>query len=200
VLFQLVADNASFARAMFLAVHLLNTFTLLACLTATAWWASGGAALQLSGRRGRTAGVLALAGGVLLASTSGAVAALGDTLFPVSSLSEALWADLSVSSHVLIRLRLLHPILAVAAALALVASARRLAGGRGPSARRLARTVSSLAVLQLAVGVLNVFLLAPVSMQLLHLLVADALWISLVLLGLTVLGAPAVNRSAAQAA
>jgi heme A synthase len=200
VLFQLVADNASFARAMFLAVHLLNTFTLLACLTATAWWASGGAALQLSGRRGRTAGFLALAGGVLLASTSGAVAALGDTLFPVSSLSEALWADLSVSSHVLIRLRLLHPILAVAAALALVASARRLAGGRGPSARRLARTVSSLAVLQLAVGVLNVFLLAPVSMQLLHLLVADALWISLVLLGLTVLGAPAVNRSAAQAA
>ena len=28
VLFQLVADNASFARAMFLAAHLLNTFTL----------------------------------------------------------------------------------------------------------------------------------------------------------------------------
>ena len=49
VLFQLVADNASFARAMFLAVHLVNTFTLLACLTATAWWLSGGAPLRLAG-------------------------------------------------------------------------------------------------------------------------------------------------------
>jgi heme a synthase len=42
VLFQLVADDASMARAMFMAVHLLNTFVLVAWLTLTAWWLSGG--------------------------------------------------------------------------------------------------------------------------------------------------------------
>jgi heme A synthase len=199
VLFQLVADNASFARAMFLAVHLLNTFTLLACLTATAWWASGGARLQVSDRRGRAAAIALLASGVLIASTSGAVAALGDTLFPASSLSEALRADLSVTSHLLIRLRILHPILAVSAALALVASARRIASGSGATAGRFARAVSSLALLQISLGILNVFLLAPTWLQLLHLLVADALWIALILLGLTVLGAPAAARRAAAA-
>ena len=200
VLFQLVADNASFARAMFLAAHLLNTFTLLACLTATAWWASGGSPLQLGGRRGRATALGLLAAGVLLAGTSGAVAALGDTLFPVASLSEALWADLSVSSHLLIRLRVLHPMFAVAAALALVAASRRIADGSGATAGRFARAVSLLAVLQIALGVLNVFLLAPVWMQLLHLFVADALWMTLVLLGLTVLGAPAAATRRREAA
>ena len=200
VLFRLVADNASFARAMFLAVHLVNTFTLLACLTTTAWWLSGGARLRLQKRWGDAAYVALLCGGVLIASTSGAVAALGDTLYPSTSLSEGLWADLSVTSHILIRLRVLHPILAVAAALALIASAPRLAAGQGSTAGRFARGVSTLAWLQIALGVLNVFLLAPVWLQLLHLLVADAVWVALILLGATVLGEPAIEGSAAHAA
>jgi heme A synthase len=200
VLFQLVADNASFARAMFLAAHLLNTFTLLACLTATAWWASGGAPVHPGGQPGRTAVLAVLALGVLLAGTSGAVAALGDTLFPAGSLSEAVWADLSASSHLLIRLRVLHPVFAVAAALGLVVAGRRIAAGSGATAARFARALSLLAVLQIALGILNVFLLAPVWMQLLHLLVADALWMTLVLLGLAVLGAPAAARTTAEAA
>jgi heme A synthase len=200
VLFRLVADNASFARAMFLAVHLVNTFTLLACLTTTAWWLSGGARLRLQKRWGDAVYVALLCGGVLIASTSGAVAALGDTLYPSTSLSEGLWADLSVTSHILIRLRVLHPILAVAAALALIASAPRLAAGQGRTAGRFARGVSTLASLQIALGILNVFLLAPVWLQLLHLLVADAVWVALILLGATVLGEPAVEGSAAHAA
>ena len=197
VLFQLVADNASFARAMFLAVHLVNTFTLLACLTATAWWLSGGEPLRLQGRRGRVWSVALLCLGVLTASTSGAIAALGDTLYPTASLTEGLWADLSMTSHVLIRLRVLHPALAVAAALALIASGRRLAAGQGGTAGRFARRLSALAMLQISLGLLNVILLAPIWLQLLHLLVADAVWISLILLGVTVLGEPNAGRSAA---
>ncbi|MEO8070915.1 MAG: COX15/CtaA family protein [Acidobacteriota bacterium] len=200
VLFQLVADNASFARAMFLSAHLINTFTLLACLTATAWFASGGARLRLAGQRGRAVAIGLLCLGVLAASTSGAVAALGDTLFPVTSLTQALWDDLSMTSHVLIRLRVLHPVVAALTALSIVAFTRRIAEGRGASARRAAQNVATLAVLQIALGVLNVFLLAPVWLQLLHLLVADAVWISLVLLGLTTLAAPASARTAAHAA
>jgi heme A synthase len=200
VLFRLVADDASFARAMFLSVHLINTFTLLACLTLTAWWLSGGAPIRLEDRAGRAAGVGLLCAAVLIASTSGAVAALGDTLFPVSSLTDALWADLSATSHVLIRLRILHPVFAASAAIAVVLAARRLAAGSGPAAARFARAVSALVMLQVGLGMLNVFLLAPVWMQLLHLLVADAVWISLILFGATVLASPAAARSKAHAA
>jgi heme A synthase len=200
VLFQLVADNASFARAMFLAVHLINTFTLLACLAATAWWLSGGASLRVKGQWGRAASLALLCAGVLVASTSGAVAALGDTLYPAASLSQGFQADLSVTSHVLIRLRVLHPIFAVAAALAIIASGRRMADGHGPTAVRFARGVSALAMLQISLGILNVFLLAPIWLQLLHLLVADSVWIALILLSVTVLGEPAAGRVAAHAA
>ena len=40
VLLEHVAGNQSSARAYSLSAHLLNTLTLLACLTLTAWWAT----------------------------------------------------------------------------------------------------------------------------------------------------------------
>ena len=188
VLFQLVADNASMARALFMAVHLVNTFLLLACLALTAHFLSGGRPVRVSSRP-VIAGVLAAGfAGLLLAGVSGAIAALGDTLFPATSLAEALAADLSASSHVLIRLRLLHPALAVAVGLALVFGATRVPLGAGDHrGRRAAHAVTALAAVQVAAGFLNIVLLAPVWMQLAHLLVADALWIALVLLAASAL-------------
>ena len=196
VLFQLVADNATLARAMFMAVHLLNTFVLLACITLTAWWLSGGQALSMRDRPSAAWAVVAGCAALMLVSTSGAVAALGDTLFPSGSLADGLAADLSASSHLLIRLRVLHPVFAVAVALALLWLAPRLSKIAGPAGRRFARPVSSLVILQLGLGVLNLFLLAPVWLQLVHLLVADAIWIAFVLLGATALGTPHVARTA----
>jgi len=188
VLFQLVADNASMARALFMAVHLVNTFLLLACLALTAHFLSGGRPVRVSSRP-VIAGVLAAGfAGLLLAGVSGAIAALGDTLFPATSLAEALAADLSASSHVLIRLRLLHPAIAVAVGLALVFGATRVPLGAGDHrGRRAAHAVTALAAVQVAAGFLNIVLLAPVWMQLAHLLVADALWIALVLLAASAL-------------
>jgi heme A synthase len=196
VLFRLVADNASMARALFVAVHLLNTFVLLGCITLTAWWLSGGPAVQIAGRGRRYAAVLALLGALLLSSSSGAIAALGDTLYPQGSLSAALQADLSPASHILIRLRVFHPVLAAATALALLLAAPRLAKGGSPAAPRLASIVAAAAVAQIVAGIFNVLLLAPVWMQLVHLLVADVLWVSVVLVGAASLSARiAVDRT-----
>lgn len=195
VLFELVADNASMARALFMAAHLTNTFLLLAALTLTAHWTSNGAAPELGGRAGTAAALGLLAGGLLLAGVSGAVAALGDTLFPARSLADALRQDLSPTSHVLVRLRLLHPVLAVIAGLLVIAIAPRIPAGSADG-RHLGQTAAGLAAAQLGLGFLNVLLLAPVWMQLLHLLVADLLWIVLVLLGASAL-APQRARSAA---
>jgi heme A synthase len=118
---------------------------------------------------------------------SGAVAALGNTLYPDGSLAEGLAADLSPTSHILIRLRILHPTFAVLIAGGLLFGAPYIGSGGGVTATRLARTVAILAGVQLGIGALNVLLLAPVWMQLVHLVVADLVWIAFVLLGASVL-------------
>lgn len=183
VLFELVADNASTARALFMAVHLTNTFLLVAWMALTAWWLSGGDAVSLGRWPSRAATAAALLAAVLVVGVSGAIAALGDTLFPSQTLTEALAADLSPTSHLLIRLRMLHPALAVTTAVLLVTVAPLLARQADDTrAALLARGVVWLAISQVVAGVVNVVLLAPVWMQLLHLLLADLLWIALVLL------------------
>jgi cytochrome c oxidase assembly protein subunit 15 len=184
---------------MFVAVHLLNTFLLLGALTLTAWWV----AVNVPFAANRTREAATVAGcciALLIAGASGAVAALGDTLFPSSRLTDALWADLSATSHFLIRLRILHPMLAVGAGLLVVFCAARLARGGPPEARRAATVVSGLVLAQVALGLLNVILLAPVWLQLTHLLVADAIWIGVVLLGATVLTEQASASAGVKAA
>lgn len=141
VLFELVADNASMARALFMAVHLTNTFVLIAWLALTAWWLSGGEAMTPAATPGRTAALFGLLGAVIVVGVSGAIAALGDTLFPSKTLAEALAADLSPTSHMLLRLRMLHPALAIGTAGLLAVAApdgtsRRHAAGRATGARR----------------------------------------------------------------
>ena len=187
VLFRLVADNASAARAMFMGVHLINTFVLLACIALTAWWLSGGAPIRLAGRSAAAVAAAAGCAAILVVSSSGAVAALGDTLFPSRTLSEALSADLSATSHLLIRLRVLHPVLAGSTALALFWLAPLLARRAGRAAARLSRGVMILAACQVVLGLANVVLLAPVWLQLVHLTIADLLWIAFVLLSASAL-------------
>jgi cytochrome c oxidase assembly protein subunit 15 len=183
VLFELVADNATMARALFMAVHLTNTFLLVAWMALTAWWLSGGEAVSLDRWPSRTATAATLLAAVMVVGVSGAIAALGDTLFPSQTLAEALAADLSPTSHLLIRLRMLHPAFAIATTVLLVVVAPLLARQAADArATQLARGVVGLAISQVVAGVVNVVLLAPVWLQLLHLLIADLLWIALVIL------------------
>ena len=188
VLFQLVADNASMARAMFMAVHLANTFLLLAWITLTAYWLSGGDEIRVAGRGGLASGLTALGAGIILVSVSGAVAALGDTLYPSTSLSHAIAADLSTSSHLLIRLRVLHPTIAVLIGIVMMLIAPRLPVVTSSStisseiSTRLRQGIVGIVALQMGAGFANVLLLAPVWMQIVHLLLADAVWIAFILL------------------
>ena len=185
VLFELVADNQSMARALFMATHLVNTFFLLAFLTLTAHFASGGAPFRW---RGRGAGLMAVGlGALIVAGVSGAVAALGDTLFPSATLADALKQDLSPTAHLLIRLRLFHPVISATAGIFMALLAARAMSD--PATTRPARRTAGLVIAQIAAGVVNVVLLAPIWMQIVHLLVADLLWISAILLAAQALAA-----------
>lgn len=183
VLFELVADNQSMARALFMATHLANTFFLLAAMTLTAHFASGGAPFRLRGRGSLGAGAGLATFGMILAGVSGAVAALGDTLYLSG-------AALSPTAHLLIRLRIAHPVISVAAALVALWLAMQLAKRRlGPETSRRARWVMALVFIQITAGVVNVMLLAPIWMQIVHLLLADLLWIGFVLMSASGLAA-----------
>ena len=61
--------------------------------------------------------------------------------------------------------------------------------------RRSAVALGALVVVQLTAGVVNLILLAPVWMQLLHLLLADAVWLATVLLGAAALAEDAPRLS-----
>lgn len=191
VLFEMVAENASLARAWWLAAHLLNTFGLLAMLGLVPWLASrAGATRSTFGAvlravwqaAGRERGLLLVAlGGTLLLGMTGAITALGDTLFPSRSLAEGFAQDVAPTAHLLVRLRVIHPTLAVAMAAVLLLTAG-VCAARRPSieTRRFGLAVAALVLTQLLAGVVNLVLLAPTWMQLVHLLLADLLWLALV--------------------
>ncbi len=189
VLFQLVAQNASAARALWVGVHLVNTFLLLASIALTAWWASGGPPPRV---RGRVVWFLALGLlGVLALGTTGAITALGDTLFPSSSIAQGLQQDLDPTASFLIRLRVFHPFLAIAVGVYVILLARVLnALHPGTDLKPLTGAVTALVVLQGIAGVVNIYLLAPIWMQMIHLLLADLVWIALVLLSVAALARP----------
>ena len=188
VLFHLVGANDSVARAIFMAGHLANTFVLLACLTLTVHWCATDAPLRPEAVS-RFGWPMAASAVVLVGvGKSGAVAALGDTLYPAQSVLGGLAQDVSSTAHFLVQLRIAHPILALAGALLVAfAAGRVLQATADASARSAAWSVSALALLQLGGGLLNLALLAPVWMQIVHLLLADLLWIAFVLLAVRAL-------------
>jgi len=198
VLFEMVAQNESVARGWWMSAHLTNTFVLLAALTLTGWFASGGRVPLLRGSGGLGATISALGAGAFVLGISGAIAALGHTLFPVESLREGFAQDLSPSAHIFLRLRVGHPVIAMLFGAAVVASSRIVAHRLADSTvTRAARWLAALTVAQLAVGAANLLSLAPTALQLGHLLLADLVWIALVLFSaasLAVRPAPAVRR------
>jgi heme A synthase len=181
VLFEMVAANKSVARVAWISAHLLNTFALVAAVTLTGWYAARAARPRDPVEPASAAALLAGLGGTLLVAISGAVAALGDTLFPVRSLAEGWQQDLSPAAHLFVRLRVFHPFLAVAVGAGLlVVTGAMVVRDRPAGARTPATVAAALVVAQLAAGLVNLALLAPTAMQMLHLLLADLVWIALI--------------------
>ena len=183
VLFRLVARDESAGRAWYLSAHLANTLLLLAALAATAWLAyTNSGRLRWANISRKTWAALAV---TLLVSITGAIAALGDTLFPASSLAAGVQQDLSSTTGMLLRLRMLHPAIAILGAAYLLWIAVQMLKSESPAPlRAAAKRVTAIVLLQLAVGAINVALLAPVWMQLVHLFIADLVWIAVVLMAL----------------
>ncbi len=183
------AETLTFARPFWMAGHLVNTFILLACLTLAAWFAGGGGRLSLK-LSGTVKGVLVLGiFGILLVGVTGSIAALCTMLFPSGTLSEGLASDFSSTSNVLLRIRPAHPFIAVLSAVYLVFASGWLKreSGNDAGVSRWSGILSIVLLCQLAFGAATLLTLAPIVMQIGHLLLADAVWVSFVMLAANLL-------------
>jgi heme A synthase len=178
------AETLTTARPFWMAGHLTNTFILLAFLSLTAWFAGGGKVFNFKAQPK----VLLFLGtavlGIFLVGMSGSVAALSSMLFPSETLTEGVAKDFSATSHILLRLRVSHPILSIMVGVFLVFLAGWLKSKASGNLRisRWANVLTVLIIVQFAFGALTLLTLAPIVMQIGHLLLADAIWIVFVLL------------------
>jgi heme A synthase len=202
VLFGLVNHDASPMRAVAMSLHLVNTLLLLAAIALTDLRVREAGRAQLSSQ--------GLVGAVLITAlvalptlaVSGAIAALGDTLFPARTLAEGLAQDASPLASFLLRIRVAHPALALTTAVILLTGCWLSSLHEPPESpvREAAVALAALFLAQLGIGFLNLVLLAPVPLQLVHLLLADLVWVALVRLAARALSAPGRTLSTSEVA
>jgi len=179
VLFEHVGQDRSPARVFFLCMHFGNTLLLLAALTLTAHWLSKGHRRFSVVNRAEIVAVVFGLLATMCIGISGSVAALGDTLFPAISLRASLIQDFS-SGNILLRLRFLHPVAAAMGAIYVVWLIQKNLRNRSHSFSQVVM-LAGLLIGQIGLGILNVMLLAPVWLQIVHLLVAELFWVWVVL-------------------
>ncbi len=198
VLARLVGNNESGARAIVMSAHLVNTCLLTAALVIAAWTAKREASVSLRPRGVEWVAVVGLIG-ILLVSMTGAITALGDTLYPVAAGEFDLAHATTDGAHFLKRLRIVHPVLAIAVALGLVYCANRVGAERTSSpVGNLARAVRLLVFVQIGAGAMNIVLSAPGWMQVVHLALATLVWVCVVLLLVAAIETRTASKPAAR--
>lgn len=163
-LFAWNVQDASAGRVISTSLHLLNTFLLICSITLAAWWITGGEPLSFRGY-GSSLWIFIIGMiGILLVSVLGAIGARNDALPP---------------EHFLVRLQAFHPFLAVLMGVYLGILSVVIAMFRvTPIIRYGTAAVAATVFLQLIAGLVDTLLQAPVWMQIVHLLLADAVWIA----------------------
>jgi cytochrome c oxidase assembly protein subunit 15 len=190
VLKHYVENDISVGRIVMQSIHLTNTMLLLAALTITAWFLSQSRGAQEFGRTTGLKGVALLATlATLVVTATGSLAALADTLFPAASLGAGLEQDFAGSSPLLVRMRWIHPTASLVGFFCVLWLTRRVKS-------KLSALVLGLFVAQIALGVIDILLLAPTWMQVVHLLGADVYWAALVVLAAEVLWPPRATSTA----
>ncbi len=189
VIFGWVEFDASIARLIVVPIHLINTFLLVGAMALVAFYASGGSQVKIDLKR--TTDKLLLAGAmlVIVIGATGALNALADTLIKSDTLGTSSGDGVQLTEAVLRQIRTIHPFTAIIGGLVLFMLVRFLAVDAEPKVRYLIFGVQGIIWLQFVVGLVNIALDVPLETQLLHLFVADVLWILFMLIAFNLLAA-----------
>jgi heme A synthase len=185
------ADNWTPSRPFWAIGHLINTFLLLAALTLTCWYATGKKRISFDIDRKILLLVVGLLG-IFIIGSSGSLAALSNMLFPSTSIMSGVTEDFSGTSPILVRLRISHPIVSILVGIFLIFLAGWLKkiSGDERNVTRWGNILSVLVLIEFASGAATLFLHAPIVMQLVHLFLADAVWIAFILMSANFLSSP----------
>ena len=190
VLYGWVDADVSLGRTIVVPLHLINTFLLLGALTLTAWWGSGNAPPSQSLRSRTGLWLLGGAAILLVLGATGALNALADTVFPSDTVTGDLAEKFGPTAPWLSRLRIVHPVVAVIGGMAVAWIATKESRRASERSRRLASAVTIIVLSQMFIGIANIFFLTPLSLQVIHLMVADLLWIVYVVYAAALIGEP----------
>jgi cytochrome c oxidase assembly protein subunit 15 len=174
-----VENNISPGRVVMQSIHFTNTLLLLGALSLTAWFLTQRKRERAStGPDAKWIVWLAVTATILMGAT-GSLAALADTLFPSASVRAGLAEDFAANAPLLVRMRWVHPAATLVGFVCVVLLTARIR-------TKLSRAVFWLLMAQIVLGIADILLLAPIWMQILHLLGADLYWTALVALSASV--------------
>ena len=184
VLAGLTGDNMSPTRVLVMNLHLLNSVLLVSSLF-VCWRFSLGKSFSFSKQIKKRKGRLSIALFIFvffLIAFFGSVSALASSLFPSSSLLEGLALDFNPNSPWLIRLRWLHPFLALFFGGAFLYYYFFIQDKEEKETGIFGQKIFIFCVsLALFSGLLNLILLSPVFLKLVHLLIVYLLVMSFIL-------------------
>ncbi len=171
VIFEWVGLNSSLPRIIAVPIHLVNTFGLL-----------GSYAILYKILQDNLQNIknmfnknfLLISSLFLLSGATGSITALADVLFPSASFVEGFLADFDRTSEVLTRLRILHPIISSTLSIVLYVYATGIRKKYNVSVKPL----QILILIAVFLGVINVLSNIVLPLSILHLAIADFLWIS----------------------
>lgn len=178
VIFEHVAQNKSVYRAFSTSFHLINTFLLVLVAGGILYFSKYKTIVLKTIPRARR--VLLLVGGILfiVVGLSGAITALGDTLFPVDRVWDAILRSQSTAEHLFVRLRVYHPFFAIFTALYIIFVCCFLKNSINYKTKLFAQFTIILFVFQIFLGYLNIYFHAPYLIQIIHLFCALLTWLS----------------------
>ena len=171
VIFEWVGLNSSLPRIIAVPIHLVNTFGLLGSY-AILYKILQDDLQNIKNMFNKN--FLLISSLFLLSGATGSITALADVLFPSASFVEGFLADFDRTSEVLTRLRILHPIISSALSIVLYVYAT----GIRKKYNVKVKTLQTLILIAVFLGVINVLSNIVLPLSILHLAIADFLWIS----------------------
>ena len=171
VIFEWVGLNSSLPRIIAVPIHLVNTFGLLGSY-AILYKILQDYLQNIKNMFNKN--FLLISSLFLLSGATGSITALADVLFPSASFVEGFLADFDRTSEVLTRLRILHPIISSTLSIVLYVYATGIRKKYNVSVKPL----QTLILIAVFLGVINVLSNIVLPLSILHLAIADFLWIS----------------------
>lgn len=181
VLKGLVGENATIFRLVVMTFHQINSLLLVGSTVILSLVASPEMELKLPlfSWKKLFQSAPSLVTFILIPAT-GAWAALANTLFPSQSLSEGLLKDFQSDSPWILRLRLAHPALALLIGFAFIYYFFQESEKTEGDISKASLHVAAVLAIGLLFGILTLLFLSPVWMKLVHLTIAQVIWVFLV--------------------